>query len=147
MSKKFFISCATLGFVGYVPAPGTCATVVALLSCYGMQQMGIFMTFPALMFVTVLAFYIVHSALLSWYGSCDPKEFVLDEVIGYLWALGAVPLTIKTASISFILFRVLDIYKPSIIGFVEKFSGCWGIMADDILAGIITHICLILLCF
>ena len=68
----------------------------------------------------------------------DPSEVVIDEAVGMGIALFMLPHSIAMYSIAFILFRIFDIFKPSFIYRIQKISGGWGIMLDDVLAGIIT---------
>jgi len=66
----------------------------------------------------------------------DPSFVVIDEVAGQLIALIAVPAEWKYALASFILFRGFDIVKPPPIRRLEKLPGGWGIMLDDVAAGL-----------
>jgi phosphatidylglycerophosphatase A len=77
-------------------------------------------------------------------GARDPGEVVIDEVAGQAIALipvyalipaGATVLRIGTVLVAFLLFRILDVWKPGPIGALEKLPGGWGIMADDLLGG------------
>ena len=77
-------------------------------------------------------------------GAGDPPEIVVDEVAGQSIALlpvyALVPaeatlLRIGAVLSAFLLFRVLDVWKPGPIGALERLPRGWGIMADDVLAG------------
>jgi len=105
----------------------------------------------------ILVFYIVlpikHTALLSYaipltiigivLGSYyyivdnrgDPPWFVLDEVVGMIVALLLVPKSISAAISAFVLFRVFDIFKPFPIRAFDKIRNGWGVMGDDLFAG------------
>lgn len=72
-----------------------------------------------------------------FYGK-DPSEFTLDEVTGTWISLILVPKTILFITISFVIWRLLDIVKPFPAGAAEKLKGGWGIMMDDIVSGIYT---------
>lgn len=68
----------------------------------------------------------------------DPKEVVVDEVVGMLATFFLVPLTPVNVLIGFLLFRFFDILKPFPISiFDKKVPGSAGVMADDIVAGFI----------
>ncbi len=68
----------------------------------------------------------------------DPSIVVIDEVAGmWLALLGCGPVLWQFAA-GFILFRLLDIFKPGPIGWAQSLPRGWGIMADDLLAGGIT---------
>jgi phosphatidylglycerophosphatase A len=77
-------------------------------------------------------------------GVKDPSEVVVDEVAGQAIALlpvyalvppGAVVLRVGTVLLAFLLFRILDVWKPGPIGWLERLPGGFGIMADDLLGG------------
>jgi len=69
-------------------------------------------------------------------GQPDPNFIVIDEVVGQWIALIAVPLRWQYALASFILFRGFDIFKPPPLRLLEKLPGGWGIMLDDVGAGL-----------
>ena len=68
----------------------------------------------------------------------DPSEVVIDEAVGMWITLYMLPHSIAIYSMAFILFRIFDIFKPSFIYRVQNLPGGWGIMMDDVLAGIFT---------
>jgi phosphatidylglycerophosphatase A len=70
----------------------------------------------------------------------DPGIVVIDEVIGMLIALLFVPKTALFLIAAFIFFRIFDITKPYPIRQMEKFPGGWGIVLDDVIAGIYANI-------
>lgn len=66
----------------------------------------------------------------------DSSKVVIDEVAGMMITLLWAPVDIKYALVGFILFRFFDILKPLGIKSAERLPGGWGVMADDVLAGI-----------
>ncbi len=73
----------------------------------------------------------------AWFGKVDPRETVIDEVVGQqITYWGLVSLDWKSLALGFILFRLFDIWKPYPIKKVEGLGGGTGIMLDDVLAGI-----------
>jgi phosphatidylglycerophosphatase A len=68
----------------------------------------------------------------------DPQFVVIDEVAGQLVSLIAVPLAWKSFLAGFILFRVFDIVKPPPVRQLEKLPEGYGIVFDDIAAGLYT---------
>ena len=72
----------------------------------------------------------------------DPGIIVIDEVVGVMIALLGVPLTWSTAIIGFFLFRAFDMFKIYPINRFEALPGGWGIMLDDVMAGLYTNIAL-----
>jgi phosphatidylglycerophosphatase A len=82
----------------------------------------------------------------------DPKEVVIDEVVGVWIALFFVKFftpeasDLLTFSLSFLLFRFFDILKPFPISYLDKnLKNALGVMLDDVLAGIFAGICTVLL--
>jgi phosphatidylglycerophosphatase A len=72
----------------------------------------------------------------------DAPCIVIDEVSGMLLSLLFLPYDIKIVATAFILFRILDTFKPYPAGRLEKLKGGAGIMADDLIAGFYTNIIL-----
>ncbi|MCC6753502.1 MAG: phosphatidylglycerophosphatase A [Saprospiraceae bacterium] len=70
----------------------------------------------------------------------DPQCVVIDEAAGMAIGLCWVPLTGVHYVLALIIFRLLDIYKPFYIKNLERFPGGFGVMADDVLAGIYTSL-------
>ncbi len=70
-------------------------------------------------------------------GDLDPQWIVIDEVVGLWITLSVVPLNVIWYVIGFGLFRLADIYKPwPVIWADQNLPGAWGIMLDDVLAGL-----------
>lgn len=70
------------------------------------------------------------------YGLADPGCVVCDEIAAFAIVLAWTPVTWITAVLGFAWFRIFDIAKPWPIGRLEQLPGGWGIMADDLLAGV-----------
>jgi len=71
----------------------------------------------------------------------DDKRIVIDEIAGIWIAMSLAGGSILAVIFSFIYFRILDIKKPSIIGKIDKkISGGWGVMGDDLVAGMFAGI-------
>jgi phosphatidylglycerophosphatase A len=75
----------------------------------------------------------VHARTL---GCKDPRPVVIDEACGQWIACFLVPPSWGLTAAAFFLFRAFDIVKPFPIRRLERLPGGWGIMADDVLAGI-----------
>ncbi|MFC1887491.1 phosphatidylglycerophosphatase A [Candidatus Cloacimonadota bacterium] len=135
---------ATLGGIGYIPgAPGTAGTVAAA-TVYFLLPGSFFIdplsVLPLLFLLTIFSVY--FTGVAEKVMTKDDKHIVLDEFTGFFYAVIFLPKNFVLIIIAFILFRVFDIFKPFPINLVQKLKGGWGIMADDILAGIFTNICL-----
>ncbi len=134
---------ATLFYLGKLPAPGTLGTLVGL----GIAYIVSFNLWTLL--VTIFSLFIVGlvatTEVVRRRGDPDPEEVILDEVVGFLTCFVLVELSPRTAVASFILFRVLDILKPFPINLFERFPGAFGVMLDDVAAGLMTSLLLFLL--
>ncbi|NLE65567.1 MAG: phosphatidylglycerophosphatase A [Elusimicrobia bacterium] len=75
-------------------------------------------------------------------GRKDPGHIVIDEVAGIFISFFFVPFSWSVAITGFFLFRAFDMFKVPPADRFEKMGGSWGIMADDIMAGIYTNIVL-----
>ena len=89
--------------------------------------------------IIIILFYIgllSSNKLSHQIGDPDPAEIVIDEALGISISLFMLPKNIIIYTIAFFIFRILDIFKPSFIYRVQKLSKGWGIMLDDVFAGI-----------
>ena len=76
-------------------------------------------------------------------GSGDPPEIVIDEVAGFILTVMFFPFTWLTLVAGFFLFRFFDILKPPPIKTIEKkVRGSFGVVLDDLLAGVYAHLLL-----
>jgi len=81
-------------------------------------------------------------------GRVDPREIVIDEIAGFLLTIFLIPFTWRNLIAGFFLFRFFDILKPPPIKIVEKkVKGGFGIVLDDLLAGLYAHLSLRLLLY
>jgi phosphatidylglycerophosphatase A len=71
-------------------------------------------------------------------GENDPSIVVMDEVAGMWCALAGAPAVLWYFVAAFLIFRLLDILKPWPIHRLQNLHGGWGIMIDDLVAGIVT---------
>ncbi len=98
-----------------------------------------------LIIFSVVVFFIgviTANGVIQTSGNSDPSEVVIDEVAGQWIALIALPHTLGYGIAAFGLFRILDIFKPPPIQQLERLPGGWGVMLDDVAAGIATSIVL-----
>lgn len=127
---------ATLG-VGYFPkAPGTWGSLLALLVWWAMDLHAL----QARLWALVVAFAVGTLATAVYektYQRHDPKEVVVDELVGQWLTLTFVSISLPSLVTGFVLFRFFDILKPFPIDWVDrKLPGAWGTMLDDVLAGV-----------
>jgi phosphatidylglycerophosphatase A len=75
-------------------------------------------------------------------GQNDPPKVVIDEVAGFSLTMFLLPLSWPILGLGFVLFRFFDILKPYPIRHLERLKGGFGIVMDDLLAGLYTHLSL-----
>lgn len=114
---------------GSVAAAAYC--VVWLLVAENISTVWSIVLALAILFLGIWSSYKVES---GW--GHDSSKVVIDEVAGMMITLLWAPVDIKYALVGFILFRFFDILKPLGIKSAERLPGGWGVMADDVLAGI-----------
>lgn len=127
---------ATFGSIGFLnPASGTIGTAAAIPLAFILDSENIL---QKALFIFMLAVIGVISA--DYYskqiGKEDPSQVVIDEVVGYLITVMFFKLTLVTAVLGFLLFRFFDILKPFPCKQLEALHGGYGIMLDDVMAGI-----------
>ena len=134
---------ATGFYSGYLPkAPGTWGSLVGLLLFFLLHtlSLGIYLAIVAGIFI-IGTFAAGEAEKIM--DRKDPGLVVIDEIVGMLITMIAIPATPLTMGLGFILFRIFDIWKPFPIGLVDqRFHGGLGIMLDDIIAGIYSLIIL-----
>ena len=132
---------ATVLGVGFLPAaPGTWATVVGVAIAYGL---GANLAAYTILMLVLLVLGIITSGLIEkQLNQKDPGVVVIDEVVGVMIALWALPLIWPVMICGFFLFRAFDMFKIYPINKLEAQSGGWGIMLDDCMAGVYTNIIL-----
>ena len=136
------MSLSTL-FVGLIPkAPGTWGSLLALLIWWAMgaQSLQVGLTWISAAFIVGT---IATHFYEKWFERHDPKEVVIDELVGMWITLLIIPLTPLVLTLGFLFFRFFDILKPFPIGWVDrKIPGAFGTMLDDVLAGVFAFILL-----
>ena len=137
---------ATGCFTGFLPlVPGTWGTFAAIPLVILVHRVNLILQgIIALVFVTAAAWVAGKAEILL--GELDPRPIVIDEMAGFLISLLWLPLNPLTVCLGFGLFRLFDIVKPPPISSVEKrMRGGWGVVIDDVLAGVFTNAVLRLL--
>ena len=142
---SFARNIATLGPIGTsLPAPGTAGSLVALIAGYYILSAGFIwlaLSTLAVLFIGVWA----SSQYEIETGKKDASEVVIDEVAGQWSVLLVAPLSVEAFLAAFVLFRAFDILKPFPVNKAEQINGGMGVMADDMVAGFLAGVCLIIL--
>ncbi|WP_024954394.1 phosphatidylglycerophosphatase A family protein [Sulfurospirillum arcachonense] len=138
--RKFFL---TFFYTGLSPwAPGTVGSLAAAVVGVVILQ---YFTIDTLFLLTLLIT-IVGIKEINIYekitGTHDDKSIVIDEVAGLWLAFTFASANFTQIILSFIFFRIFDIWKPSLIGRIDRdVKGGLGVMGDDLLAGLLAGIC------
>lgn len=133
-----------LGFgSGLAPkAPGTAGTLVALPLYYFMSQLALSHYLIITLLMCVIGVWLCGYAA-GKLGVHDHPGIVFDEIAGYLITMIAVPFSWPVMLAGFVLFRFFDAVKPWPISWCDKnLHGGFGIMFDDVLAGLASLILL-----
>jgi phosphatidylglycerophosphatase A len=132
---------ATFIYAGKFPvAPGTLASALALVLVCALARWPLVYV-AAFVAVTVLGFF-ASAVEEKTSGKKDPGHIVIDEVAGIFVSFAFVPLSWPVVIAGFFLFRAFDMFKIAPADHCEKMGGGFGIMADDLVAGLYTNLVL-----
>lgn len=123
---------------GYLPkAPGTWGSLLAALLAWPLAAaFGSWVLVPAAVLATVAGIWATR-VYIERTGAKDPGPVVIDEVAGQWLTLAVCPLDPIWWAFGFLAFRVADIAKPFPANWVDRnVDGAWGVMADDLVAGL-----------
>ncbi|ACF44420.1 phosphatidylglycerophosphatase A family protein [Pelodictyon phaeoclathratiforme] len=137
LTAKILSTCFGIGF--FPVAPGTFTSVVAVFCYYFLPALHN----PLLLFSLVL----LCSGVGIWAGGVmeeqygnDPSIVTIDELAGQWLALVALPEGALPLLLSLAFFRLFDIAKPGPVDALQRLPGGWGIMLDDLLAGLFANL-------
>jgi phosphatidylglycerophosphatase A len=140
----FFELAATSLGIGYIGKGAGTVAAVACCICWYLAWAGGYP--PAILSVIITVLIIL---LGIWAGNKveplwgkDHQRVVIDEVAGMCIALLFIPVSLKYVLTALILFRFFDITKPLLIKKMENLPGGWGVMMDDVLAGVYANVLL-----
>lgn len=148
MKKLIIYYTTALGF-GLIPfAPGTFGTLFALIVYLVIgyifpQQVHYIMPIVAL--VLLLPSVKLCDRAESIFAEKDPQKVVIDEVLGFFVAVSFQTFSWQLALAAFILFRFFDILKPFPINNLQKIKAGWGIIIDDLIAGLYANLVIVVL--
>jgi len=132
-------------YLGHSPfMPGTLGSLAGLIIYLVVKdKLPIYAVSLLLLFILGMLF---SSEAERIYKRKDAQMIVIDEACGMMLSLFLVPYSLWIMILGFVLFRVFDIIKPPPARAIEKFSGAFGIMFDDIIAAIYTNFILQVIC-
>ena len=130
---------STFFYAGYVPKiSGTIGSLAGLLFFLSVNY-SLPVTVISLSVLTVAAILVIKKAE-GLFGKKDSRRIVIDEAIGMMIALLFIPMKAEFVVLAFVFFRIFDITKPFPIKRVEKMESPWGVVLDDVLAGIYANL-------
>jgi phosphatidylglycerophosphatase A len=125
---------------GFAPvAPGTAGSLAGLLIAIALYYFGGYGRGALLALTAILLAPAIWAAgvVARQTNQADPQIVVVDEVLGqWITLAGAATFNWKTWLAAFALFRLLDVWKPAPARQLERLPGGWGIVADDVMAGL-----------
>jgi len=145
IEQRAWLAIATMGRIGKTrPAPGTLGSAAACLPAVGLAMAGGWVLEAATLIACIVG---VKAANVyeAYSGEKDASEIVIDELAGQWIALLVVPLDWRWWVAAFLMFRVFDVAKPGPVKMAEALPGGIGVMADDIVAGVMAAACLIVM--
>ncbi|MFI5161978.1 MAG: phosphatidylglycerophosphatase A [Sphingobacteriales bacterium] len=138
---KLISTCLGIGYIG--KGAGTAAAIATCIAWYFAWAGGFPPLYPSLFITIALTLFGVWSSgIVEKIWGKDPSKVVIDEAAGMCISLLFLPVNWKYVLAALILFRFFDIIKPLFIKKMEKFPGGWGIMLDDVLAGVYANLLL-----
>jgi len=141
--SRLAVAFASFGYVGFAPvAPGTVGSAAAIPFFLLLRQ-----AHSAWLEIAVCAAIVAAGAWSARIteqalGVEDPGPVVIDEVVGMFISLLFLPATWLVVLAGFVAFRVFDIVKPWPANRFELIPGGWGVMADDVMAGVYANLAL-----
>ena len=128
-------------YLGHSPVmPGTLGSLAGLV-VYLLVKDSLLLYGFAMLFLFTLGV-MFSSEAERVYKRKDARMIVIDEACGMMLALFLVPATTVSIITGFLLFRIFDIIKPPPAKRVEKITGAFGVMFDDIIAAVYTNLIL-----
>jgi phosphatidylglycerophosphatase A len=138
LSDRLVVAIATGVYVGYLPpAPGTLGSLLGLLLLWPLK--------PGTVQVLVTLFLIgvgivVADRAARVIGGQDPPAIVIDEIAGIAVATLLLPPQVQERVVAFVIFRLFDVIKPFPARQAERLPGGFGIVGDDLIAGLYTNL-------
>jgi phosphatidylglycerophosphatase A len=136
LNEKLITFLATGFGSGLAPfAPGTMGTLVGVVICLLCLPLPWPMRLLIVIALSALSIYVAGQAEII-YQKKDDQRIVIDEIIGIQVTMLPVAINVLHLCVGFVLFRIFDILKPFPINNLQRLPGGWGVVIDDVAAGI-----------
>jgi phosphatidylglycerophosphatase A len=141
--RRFAVFVCSFGYVGFFPfAPGTFGSAGGILLYVICRAAGILsLEIPIIVALFVLGV-LLGARAEEALGCVDPGPIVIDEVMGMMITLALLPVGWGGLLLGFLLFRLLDVFKPFPARQLEHLHGGLGVMCDDAMAAIYANLLL-----
>jgi len=128
---------ATGGYLGYFPgAPGTVGSLLGVLIIWATRNTPTLFSLILLLLVTAAGTWASYETRRQFKHKDSPRVIV-DEIAGMMLTTFAIPISWERLVFAFLLFRFFDIVKPFPASWIDrKVHAPWGIMGDDLVAGL-----------
>lgn len=136
-TAKFLGSCAGLGYIPVAPGTFTSLAAAAVFAAFPVllePQVAV----PSILIITAVGIW--ASGVMEETCGHDPSEATIDEFSGQWLTLLLLPEGWVTVLLGFAAFRFFDILKPEPVNSAQKLPGGWGVMADDLVAGVYANL-------
>ena len=141
--RRVALFVCSFGYIGFFPvAPGTVGSAAGVAVYLAARSLGNPYIEPLLIVALAVAGVALTRPCEEDLRCTDPGPIVIDEVMGMLITLAAIPIGWGGILLGFFLFRVLDVVKPFPARQLEKLHGGFGVMADDAMAAIYANLLL-----
>ncbi len=149
MTRKIVEILATGFYFGKAKfAPGTWGTLWGIPLAFGLVKLTNLLPMSTFAYMLATIGLILFATWISqlhedYTDAHDPKEIVIDEIVGYLVTFTWLPLTWQSFLGAFLFFRLFDVWKPWPISKIDReVKGGLGTVLDDVAAGVLANICL-----
>ena len=138
-AKRALIMLGSLGPLGYAPASGTVTVAVVGIPLFWLMH-----TWTPVAYLSVTVAFTGASIWLHHVGDRilgvkDSGVLVWDELVGFMIAVAFVQFAWEWVALAFVLERAIDIVKVPPAGYIERhWPGGWGVVGDDVVAGLYT---------
>lgn len=139
-TAKLISTCLGIGYIQ--KGAGTVAALCCCIAWYFLQARGVAAWITGVVIILLLVAGTWSASMVEKEWGKDSNKVVMDEWIGMSISLFLLPVNWGYMVAAFVLFRFFDIAKPLYIRKAESLPSGWGVMADDILAGIYSNIVL-----
>ncbi len=145
IAHRVLLLVGSLGPLGWMPASGTVTVGLVGVPLFWLMSGMTWITWCAVLLPMGLVSVWIHQVGDRLLGEEDSGTLVWDEVFGYLVAVAALPWTWQIALAAFFLERAIDIAKAPPGNWIERnCPGGWGVVGDDLVAGVYTRLLLAL---